>query len=77
MHSRQVSPNPTASFLLLGAWFVVQGFAFLMLLVLLASRLARLQASGASRRVLNAVGGLLFIGLALRLLREVKPHAAV
>ena len=70
------SPNAAASFLLLGAWFVAQGFAFLMLLVVLAARLARLQASGAARRMLNAVGGLLFIGLALRLLREVKPHVA-
>ena len=68
------SPNKTLSFLLLGGWFVVQGFLFLMLLVGLASRLARLGASGRVRQVLNALGGLLFIALALRLLRE-RPVA--
>jgi threonine/homoserine/homoserine lactone efflux protein len=69
------SPHPTASFLLLGAWFVVQGFLFLMALVVLASRLSRLQTSGTARRVLGGLGGALFIGLALRLLRE-RPLAA-
>lgn len=68
------SPHKTLSFLLLGGWFVVQGFLFLMLLVLLASRLARLGASGRVRQVLNGLGGLLFIALALRLLRE-RPVA--
>ncbi len=68
------SPHKTLSFLLLGAWFVVQGFLFLMLLVALASHLARLRASGRVRQVLNGLGGLLFIGLALRLLRE-RPVA--
>jgi threonine/homoserine/homoserine lactone efflux protein len=69
------SPHKTLSFLLLGGWFVVQGFLFLMLLVVLASRLARLGASGRVRQVLNGLGGLLFIALALRLLRE-RPVAA-
>lgn len=68
------SPNKTLSFLLLGGWFVLQGFLFLMLLVALASRLARLGASGRVRQALNALGGLLFIALALRLLRE-RPVA--
>ncbi len=68
------SPHKSLSFLLLGAWFVVQGFLFLMLLVALASHLARLRASGRVRQVLNGLGGLLFIGLALRLLRE-RPVA--
>jgi threonine/homoserine/homoserine lactone efflux protein len=66
------TPSKTVSFLLLGGWFVLQGFAFLMLLVLLASRLSRMGASSQLRRGLNAVGGMLFIVLALRLLRE-KP----
>jgi threonine/homoserine/homoserine lactone efflux protein len=66
------SPNKTLSFLLLGAWFVVQGFLFLMLLVLLASRLKRLGASPRVGQLLHAVGGLLFIALAVRLLKE-KP----
>lgn len=69
------SPHKTLSFLLLGAWFVVQGFLFLILLVALASHLARLGASGRVRQVLNGLGGLLFIALALRLLRE-RPVAA-
>ena len=64
------SPGKTASFLLLGLWFVVQSSVFSLALVALAVQLARLGSSGAARRVLNAVGGLLFIGLALRLLRE-------
>jgi threonine/homoserine/homoserine lactone efflux protein len=68
------SPNKTASFLLLGGWFVVQGFAFLMLLVALATRLSRLQTTGWARRLLLALGGTLFIGLALRLLKE-RPVA--
>ena len=69
------SPHKTLSFLLLGAWFVVQGFLFLMLLVALAARLSKLGASGWVRSVLNGLGGVLFIGLALRLLRE-RPVAA-
>jgi len=68
------SPAKTLSFLLLGAWFVAQGTLFLLALVLLAARLQRLQARPVARRVLGAAGGLLFIGLALRLLRE-RPLA--
>ena len=66
------SPAPTLSFLLLGAWFVVQGLLFLLFLVAVAARLKRLNASPAARRVLNATGGLLFIGLAVRLSRPVS-----
>ena len=69
------SPHKTLSFLLLGAWFVVQGFVFLMLLVVLAARLSKLGASGRVRQVLNGLGGVLFIALALRLLRE-RPVVA-
>ena len=68
------SPNPTLSFLLLGAWFIVQGTLFLLALVLLAAQLQRLGTSGPLRRVLNTLGGLLFIGLALRILKE-RPAA--
>lgn len=64
------SPDKTVSFLLLGGWFVLQGLVFLLLLVALAARLARLGASGPVRRVLNGLGGVLFMALALRLLRE-------
>jgi threonine/homoserine/homoserine lactone efflux protein len=69
------SPSKTVSFLLLGAWFIVQGTLFLLALVLLAAQLKRLGAHDAVRRVLNALGGLLFVGLALRILRE-RPVAA-
>jgi threonine/homoserine/homoserine lactone efflux protein len=68
------SPAKTLSFLLLGAWFVAQGTVFLLALVVLAARLRRLQARPVARRVLGAAAGLLFIGLALRLLRE-RPLA--
>jgi threonine/homoserine/homoserine lactone efflux protein len=64
------SPAKTVSFLLLGAWFVVQGGLFLVLLVLLAARLARLGAPGPVKRALEAAGGVLFIALALRVLKE-------
>ena len=62
------SPDKTVSFLLLGAWFVVQGTLFLLLLVALAARLARLNASVRARRLLSGGGGVLFVALALRLL---------
>ncbi|MFN9746750.1 MAG: LysE family translocator [Betaproteobacteria bacterium] len=64
------SPAKTVSFLLLGAWFVLQGGLFMALLVLLAARLSRLGAPGPARRLLEAAGGLLFFALALRVLRE-------
>lgn len=61
------SPSPTASFLLLGAWFVLQGTLFLLLLALVSARLRRVRASPAALRVLRLSGGALFLGLALRL----------
>jgi threonine/homoserine/homoserine lactone efflux protein len=64
------SPHPTLSFLLLGLWFVVQGTLFLLALVALAAQLQRLGAHAGAQRILQALGGLLFIGLAIRLLRE-------
>jgi len=64
------SPAKTVSFLLLGAWFVLQGGLFMALLVLLAARLSRLGAPGPAKRLLEATGGLLFIALALRVLKE-------
>jgi threonine/homoserine/homoserine lactone efflux protein len=69
------SPSQTASFLLLGGWFIVQGTVFLLVLVVLAAQLQRLGSNGPLARVLNALGGLLFIGLALRILRE-RPAGA-
>lgn len=67
--------SATASFLLLGAWFVVQGLLFLLALVAFTARLRRLQARPAVGRALQALGGLLFVALALRLLRE-RPAGA-
>ncbi len=64
------SPSATASFLLLGTWFVAQSTVFSLALVALAARLGRLGARPGVRRALNGVGGLLFIGLAVRILRE-------
>ncbi len=69
------SPAKTLSFLLLGAWFVLQGGLFLALLVLLAARLSRLGTPGTVKRLLEATGGLLFIALALRVLKE-RPAGA-
>jgi threonine/homoserine/homoserine lactone efflux protein len=70
------SPVPTLSFLLLGAWFVLQSSLFLLVLVLATAGLRRLGSKvglgggqPALQRSLQAVGGLLFLGLALRLLR--------
>ena len=72
------SPSRTVSFLLLGAWFVVQGTLFLLALVMLADRaggLARGRAGGRAARALQATGGGLFLLLALRLVL-VRPSAA-
>ncbi|MFZ2990084.1 LysE family translocator [Ideonella sp.] len=69
------SPSETASFLLLGGWFVLQGGLFSLALVAVAARLGRLQARPAVQRGLNALGGTLFMALSLRLLRD-KPVLA-
>jgi threonine/homoserine/homoserine lactone efflux protein len=69
------SPNPTASFLLLGGWFIVQGTLFLLALVVLAAQLQRLGGNPTLARALNLMGGLLFIALALRVLKE-RPAGA-
>ena len=59
--------HKTLAFLALGAWFVVQSTLFLLIVVAVASRLRQLPASPTAARWLNAVGGLLFAGLAIRL----------
>jgi threonine/homoserine/homoserine lactone efflux protein len=61
------SPSPAASLALLGGWFVVQNLFYMLALVGLAARLRRFGASPRVQRLLNAAGGVLFIGLALRL----------
>lgn len=62
------SPAPAASLLLFGLWFVVQNLVYMLALVALAARLRRVHAPPVVQRVLNALGGVLFFGLALRLL---------
>ena len=72
-----IAPGAThkaLAFLVLGAWMVVQGTLFLIALVLLTARLRGLAGSSRWSRGLNAVGGLLFVGLAARLaLAEPSP----
>lgn len=68
------STSRTASFLLLGAWFALQGTLFLFGIVALAARLARWQTSPAVQRALFGLGGGLFLLLAWRLVAA--PGAA-
>ena len=67
--------DKTASFLLLAAWFVLQGTLFLFILIALATWLRGWQTSARARRVLGGLGGLLYVALALRLLGA-KPTLA-
>jgi threonine/homoserine/homoserine lactone efflux protein len=64
------SPSKTASFLLLGAWFVLQGTVFLLGLVVVCAQLGRLRTRPVLRRAVQAAGGLLFLALAVRLLKS-------
>lgn len=59
--------HKTLAFLALGAWSIVQGMLFLVVLVALTASLRRLGGSPRLARALNAAGGLLFVGLAARL----------
>lgn len=59
--------NKTATFLFLGAWFIVQGFAFLAVFVLLVAPLRRWPPRPGLARALNLAGGSLFALLAARL----------
>ena len=61
------SAHKTLAFLGLGLLFIVQSLLFLLVVVLLAARLSRLPALTRSARWLQALGGLLFFVLALRL----------
>lgn len=65
--------HKTQAFLALGAWSIVQGLLFLLVLVAVTAWLRRLGGSPRLARALNAAGGLLFLGLAARLAQaEVK-----
>ena len=61
------APGKTAAFLFLGAWFIVQGYAFLAAFVLAVAPLRRWQPRAAVTRGLNLAGGGLFALLAARL----------
>ena len=61
------APNKTLAFVFLGAWFVVQGFAFLALFVWLVAPLRRWQPRPAVTRGLHLAGAGLFALLATRL----------
>ena len=67
------APNKALAFLLLGAWFVVQGFAFLAGFALLVAPLRRWQPGPAIARGLNLAGGGLFALLAARVALTSRP----
>jgi len=61
------APDKLLAFLFLGAWFVVQGTAFLVAFVVLVAPLRRWRAPGGAARALNVAGAGLFAWLAARL----------
>ncbi|HEV6967480.1 LysE family translocator [Roseateles sp.] len=61
------APDKTAAFLFLGAWFIVQGLVFLLLLVALVAPLRRARPRPWVGRGLNLGGAGLFTVLAARL----------
>lgn len=63
------APNKPLAFLFLGAVFVAGGVLFLFALVALAHRIRALGAGNTAPRVFNAIGGALFIALAVRLVQ--------
>jgi len=65
--------SKTLAFLFLGAWFVVQGFVFLALLVLALAPLQRWRPGPALGRGLHLAGAGLFALLAARLALTEKP----
>jgi threonine/homoserine/homoserine lactone efflux protein len=69
------SAHQGLAFVLLGLVFVVQGLLFLFGVVALSLRLRRLGTSPRAVRVLHAIGGALFAGLALRLAAGARPGA--
>lgn len=66
--------DKTLAFLLLGGWFVAQSAVFLAALVLLAARLRScVRRPMTTARWLQGLGGLLFLGMAGRLIRADTP----
>lgn len=68
------SLDKTLSFLLLSAVFMLQSAVFLMALIALAARLSHFRASQRLRRGLQALGGGLFVALAVRLALGERPQ---
>lgn len=69
------SPSRSASFLLLGGWFVLQNTLLMSVIAVLAAQLRRWQTPAAVRRVAAALGGTLFVWLAWRLVTTRGPAA--
>ena len=67
------APDKTLSFLFLGAWFIVQGFAFLAAFVLLVAPLRRWHPTARVERTLQGLGGTLFMALAAKLALSPRP----
>jgi threonine/homoserine/homoserine lactone efflux protein len=68
------APHKTLAFLALGGWFVLQSALFLTALVLLTARLRHLgRGSATPGRWLDGLGGVLFLGLAVKLARTDLP----
>jgi threonine/homoserine/homoserine lactone efflux protein len=67
------APDKTLAFVFLGAWFIVQGYLFLALLVIMVAPLRRWRAPAAVQRGVWAVGGGLFVALAARLALAQRP----
>jgi threonine/homoserine/homoserine lactone efflux protein len=65
--------DKTAAFLFLGAWFIVQSYLFLALLVIVVAPLRRWRAPAAVQRSVWAVAGALFMALAARLALAQRP----
>ena len=67
------APHKTLAFLFLGAWFVVQGTAFLAAFVLLVAPLRRWRPSARIERTIQGLGGTLFMALAAKLALAPRP----
>ncbi len=67
------SPHKTLAFLVLGGWFVLQSAVFLAALIVAVAPLRRWRPGAALRRGLDALSGLLFLGLAARLALTERP----
>ena len=67
------APHKTLAFLFLGAWFVLQGTAFLAAFVLMVAPLRRWRPSARIERTIQGLGGTLFMALAAKLALAPRP----